>query len=277
MTLRRVVGKQLEAKIGAERTDRLRASERDLRARLAEAIAPPASLDAKPKSPAPRRTPRKNPLERYFQNNTGRLIHKWHHYFDIYHRHFRRFRNRPVTIVEFGVFHGGSLQMWKDYFGPEARIYGVDINPQCATFAEPQIEILIGDQEDRSFLRRIAEQVGPIDILIEDGGHTMGQQRATFEELWPSIADGGVFLIEDLHTSYWDEYGGGHLREGTFIEFAKSLIDQQHAWYSRQPESLSIDSYTTSIRGMHVYDSIIVFDKGEVTRPTHEKRGTPSY
>jgi cephalosporin hydroxylase len=217
----------------------------------------------------------KNPLETYFYANQGRLIHKWVHYFEIYHRHFRPFRNKPVTIVEFGVSQGGSLQMWKHYFGPEARIIGVDINPKCAALAEPQIQIRIGDQEDRSFLRSLADEVGGIDVLIEDGGHTMGQQIATFEEMWPNIVEGGVFLIEDLHTSYLPKYGGGLRREGTFIEYAKKLIDQEHAWYSRE-DALTVDQYTKTIRGMHVYDSIIVFDKGSVRRPKPLKTGTKS-
>lgn len=216
-----------------------------------------------------------NPLEAYFYANEGRLIHKWVHYFDIYHRHLQAYRNRPVTILEFGVFHGGSLQMWKSYFGPKARIIGVDINPRCAALAEPQVEIRIGDQEDRTFLRSLADEVGDIDVLIEDGGHYMGQQIATFEELWPNVVDGGVFLIEDLHTSYRPEYGGGLLRPGTFIEYAKTLIDQEQAWHSKQ-DDLVVDQYTTSIGGMHVYDSIIVFDKAHVQKPHHLKTGNPS-
>jgi len=67
-----------------------------------------------------------NPLEKYFRDN--RLIHKWMHYFDVYHRHFERFRGQPIVLVEFGVSQGGSLQMWRDYFGDQATIYGVDID-----------------------------------------------------------------------------------------------------------------------------------------------------
>lgn len=216
-----------------------------------------------------------NPLEAYFRGNQGRLIHKWIHYFDIYDRHFAPYRKKPVTVLEFGVSHGGSLQMWKKYFGRRARIVGVDINPDCAALTESQIEVVIGDQDNREFLRELRDRLGPIDVVIEDGGHTMTQQIATFEEIWPGVRDGGVFLIEDLHTSYWDNYGGGHKRAGTFIEYAKDLIDQQNAWHSREPESLAVDDYTRSIRGMHVYDSIIVFDKQSVPRPRHEKTGTP--
>ena len=218
-----------------------------------------------------------DPLEQYFRTNSGRLIAKWHHYFEIYHRHLARYRDQPVTIVEFGVFHGGSLQMWKHYFGPRARIIGVDINPDCAAFAGPQVEIVIGDQEDRSFLRHLAHRIGPIDVVIEDGGHTMRQQIHTFEELWPSVKIGGTFLIEDLHTSYWDSYGGGHRRPGTFIEYAKDLIDQMHAWHSREPDTFAAGQYTRSLKGMHIYDSVIVFDKGDVPRPRNSATGTPSF
>lgn len=218
-----------------------------------------------------------NPLEAYFRNNDDRLIHKWMHYFDIYDRHFAAYRNRSPNVLEFGVSHGGSLQMWKHYFGPGATITGVDIDERCAAFTEDDIDVVIGNQEDRTFLYHLADSVGEVDVLIEDGGHTMAQQIATFEVLWPLIRPGGVFLIEDLHTSYWSSYGGGYKRSGTFIEYAKDLIDQQNAWHSRDHGTLRVDDYTRSIRGMHVYDSIIVFDKASVDAPTHLRTGKPSW
>lgn len=218
-----------------------------------------------------------NPLEEYFRANDKRLIHKWMHYFEIYDHHFARFRNKSATVVEFGVSHGGSLQMWKDYFGPGSMITGIDIEPRCADFTEDGIDVMIGDQEDRSFLAEVAAQVGDVDVLIEDGGHTMTQQVNTFEVLWPTIKPGGVFLMEDLHTSYWANYGGGYRHRGTFIEYAKDLIDQQNAWHSRDAGSFRVDDYTRTIRGMHVYDSIIVFDKAAVTKPTHERTGHRSW
>src|SRR3978361_226029 len=95
------------------------------------------------------------------------------HYFDIYHRHFAAYRGKPITVVEFGVSHGGSLQMWKKYFGRSARIIGVDIDPRCALLGGPGVEVVIGNQEDREFLKQLRERVGPIDGLTEDGGHTM--------------------------------------------------------------------------------------------------------
>jgi hypothetical protein len=213
-----------------------------------------------------------NPLEQYFRANQGRLIHKWVHYFEIYHRHFERFRGRPVVILEFGVSQGGSLEMWRDYFGDAATIYGVDIDERCAELGGPGTHILIGDQEDRDFLRSVGERTGPIDILIEDGGHKMAQQIATFEELYPLVKEDGVFLIEDLHTSYWEEYGGGYRRPGTFMRRAKQLTDKLNAWHSRD-ERLQVDDFTRTTKSMHFYDSIVVFEKGHVVEPHHEMTG----
>ncbi len=225
---------------------------------------------------SPRDEAPSNPLREYFLANEGRLIHKWMHYFDVYHRHFQQFRGRPVTVLEFGVFHGGSLQMWKHYFGPDARIVGVDINPACKALEEDQIEVVIGDQEDRTFLAGLRDSLGTIDIVIDDGGHTMSQQIATFEELFPAVPFGGVYLIEDLHTSYWEEYGGGYRSPESFVEFAKGLVDQLHGWHSRD-ERLAVTEYTRQITGMHFYDSVLVLDKGVVDRPEMRMTGNPSF
>jgi len=218
-----------------------------------------------------------NPLFEYFRDNKGRLINKCLHYFDIYHRHFSVFRGQEVTLVEFGVFHGGSLQMWKDYFGPKARIIGVDINPRCKSLEEDQIEIHIGDQEDRNFLRKFRDEIGPVQILIDDGGHTMGQQICTFEEMFPAVGIPGIYLAEDLHTSYWEAYGGGVRRPGSFIEYSKDLIDQLNAWHSRNPEELRVSDFTRSVLAMHYYDSILVIEKTAVAQPREGRTGTPSF
>ena len=217
-----------------------------------------------------------NDLEKHFTENTGRLIHKWKHYFEIYDRHFSRFRGTDVHIVEFGVFQGGSLQMWKRYFGPKARIFGIDINPHCAQLAEEQVEIILGDQENRKFLNSLKARIPRIDILIDDGGHTMKQQINTFEELFPHIDKQGVYLCEDLHTSYWPEYGGGHKRRGTFIEYSKKFIDHINAWHSVQTSRLNVTGLTKSVHSLHYYDSILVIEKRPIEQPFHLKTGTPT-
>jgi len=215
-----------------------------------------------------------NDLEKYFTENTGKLIHKWMHYFEIYDRHFSKYRGTDVHILEIGVAHGGSLSMWKHYFGPKAKIYGVDINPNCKQLEEQQIEIFIGDQADKRFLRSLIYAIPKIDILIDDGGHTMEQQINTFEVLFPHIDKEGIYLCEDLHTSYWREWGGGYRRKGTFIEYSKNFIDFINAWHSKQPMRLRVSDFTRSVYSLHYYDSILVIEKKPIQKPYHRMTGT---
>jgi hypothetical protein len=220
--------------------------------------------------------PLANPLEAHFFRNPGRLIYKWRHYFDIYHRHLERFRDRSPVVVEIGVFHGGSLEMWRDYFGPGARIVGLDIAPECKSLEGPQIEIMIGSQSDRAFLAEVRRRYPRIDVLIDDGGHTMEQQIVTFEELYPHVRYDGVYLCEDLHTSYWARYGGGYRAPGTFIERAKGLVDHLHGWHSEQPE-FKADAITRSTYALHFYDSVLVVEKRPIAPPEALQMGKPSF
>lgn len=217
-----------------------------------------------------------NDLEKYFRHNDKRLIHKWIHYFDIYDRYFSRFRNKEIVILEIGVSQGGSLQMWKDYFGSKAKIYGIDVDPRCKAFEEEHIKIFIGSQSDRNFLKEVKQQIPPVDILIDDGGHTMKQQIVSFEELFEKVKDDGVYLCEDLHSSYWIEFGGGHKRRGTFIEYSKNFIDYLHAYHSKQ-KSLQVNQFTQTADAIHYYDSIVVIEKKLRSAPYTERTGTASF
>lgn len=218
-----------------------------------------------------------NPLAAYFFGNRGRLIHKWHHYFEIYHRHFAAFRGASPVVLEIGVSHGGSLQMWREYFGPGCRVVGVDVEPLCRRFEDETTTILIGDQADRAFLASIRERFPRIDIIIDDGGHRMTQQIATLEELYPHLQPRGVYLCEDVQTSFWPEFGGGAGREGTFLEHAKQRVDELYGWHSKQPERLRVTPFTESTYGLHFYDSIVVIEKRPMTAPVHSRTGFPSF
>jgi hypothetical protein len=141
-----------------------------------------------------------NELGAYFlAHDNGPGIFKWEHYFEIYHRHFQKFIGREVHILEIGVFSGGSLEMWRQYFGDRCRVYGVDIEEACRVYARPDVEIFIGDQADRSFWATVRQKVPRLDIVIDDGGHAFEQQVVSFEELLPHLSDGGVYLCEDTH------------------------------------------------------------------------------
>src|SRR3984885_9953410 len=133
-----------------------------------------------------------------FLTNDKHLIHKWKHYFPAYERHFGDWVNKSVTFIEIGIGKGGSLQMWKRFFGPHARIVGIDIRPECQNFGEDQIEIRIGDQSDSAFLLDIYKEFGTPDVVLDDGSHVMSHINATFATLYPLVAKNGVYLVEDL-------------------------------------------------------------------------------
>ncbi|SFX59955.1 Methyltransferase domain-containing protein [Thermoactinomyces sp. DSM 45891] len=213
-------------------------------------------------------------LREYFDSNNKRLIDKWVHYFDIYENHFGRFVNQKVNVLEIGVFHGGSLQMWKDYFGPQATIYGLDINPQCKCIEEDQIKIIIGDQGDRDFWRRTIPELPQFDIIIDDGGHYVHQQKITFEEMFPVLAENGVYLVEDLHTSYWSEAGGGLRNSNSFIEYSKNIVDSLNGWHQKPS---NVDYLTTSIGSITYYDSTLVIEKKARSAPYRYTTGHLSY
>lgn len=202
-----------------------------------------------------------NFLHNYFLNNGGKVIHKWIHYFDIYERYFNQYVDKPILMIEIGVFKGGSIDMWKEYFGPKSTIVGIDINPDCKRFERKDdgIFIEIGDQSDVNFLQSVIDKYGNPDIVLDDGSHIMNHLIKTFEFLYYKVKDKGTYMVEDLHTAYWNEYDGGLKRDNTFIEFSKNKIDEINAQHSRG--SQSITDFTKITQSMHVYDSIIVFEK----------------
>jgi hypothetical protein len=218
-----------------------------------------------------------NPLQTWFDQHQGRLLHKWSGYFEVYHRHLQRWCGQSPTVLEIGVFHGGSLQMWRDYFGPGAKIHGIDINPECRKIVEPGCQVHIGSQSDRAFLRKLLAEIGPVDIVIDDGGHRMEQLLVSFQELFFSMKADGVYIAEDLHTCYWRDYGGGYRNPASFMEVAKQLIDQLHAWHSRDRNSFLPDAFTGSAHSMHFYDSMLVIEKRDMAPPQYLYCGSQSF
>ena len=199
-------------------------------------------------------------LYSHFLNNTGRPIHKNVHYFPIYERHFSAFVNRPLTMIEIGAGGGGSSQMWKQYFGPYARIVAIDINPACSQFEDEQVKVRIGSQSDTSFLADVLDEFGVPDIVLDDGSHRMDDIATTFDWLYNRTAHNGIYLIEDLHTAYWKEFGGSFRSPPSFIERCKDMIDELNAHHTRG--ALPPTAFSQATRSMHFYDSVVVFERG---------------
>lgn len=202
---------------------------------------------------------RNGTLHRYFLNNSDKRLHKWIHYFDIYERHFQRFVYKKPVILEIGVAGGGSLQMWKEYFGEGSKVIGIDIDPKCKQFEDDNIEVFIGSQDDPNVINAIAEKYPSLDIVLDDGSHIMQHMKKSFELIYEQVSDNGVYMVEDTHTCYWESYGGGLRADHSFIEFAKSKIDEINAVHTRGKVPVSL--FTQSTDSVIFYDSVVVFEK----------------
>jgi hypothetical protein len=197
-----------------------------------------------------------NPLRDYFESHTqGQGIWKWRHYFEIYHRHFQKFIDQPVNVLEVGIFSGGSLGMWRSYFGAQCHIYGVDIQPECLAYQADAVTVVIGDQGDRRFWNRFKAENPPLDIIIDDGSHRPADQIVTFEELLPHLNPGGVYLCEDVH-------GSGNRFAQYLSGFGANLNACDLDWQDHKISSPTT-SFQSVIRSVHIYPYVIVVEKTE--------------
>ncbi|MGB3165822.1 MAG: class I SAM-dependent methyltransferase [Alteraurantiacibacter sp.] len=206
-------------------------------------------------------------LERLFLAHDGPRLNKWLHYLPIYDRYLSPWRGRALRMLEIGVFGGGSLKLWRDYFGPDAVLFGADINPQCAAHDGAHGQVRIGDQSDPAFLRGVVEEMGGVDIVLDDGSHVMEHLSASFDTLFPLLTTGGLYIAEDLHTAYWPSYGGGLRHRDSFIERAKDTVDDMHHWYHR--EGVRNPDIGDAVGALHFHDSMVVIEKAGPQRPVH--------
>lgn len=175
-------------------------------------------------------------------------------YFPVYDRLFSHWVGRTFTFVEVGVFNGGSLLMWRDYFGPGARIIGVDFNPNARKLEADGFEIFVGNQADPAFWQEVIDRIGPIDVLLDDGGHTFEQQIVTVDSVLPAVRDGGLIVVEDTHTSYQADFGGPSGR--SFVSWAKSVADGINHRFSDFPDR----PREVTIFSVAFYESIVAFE-----------------
>lgn len=203
-----------------------------------------------------------NPLLDIFEAHTdGPGIWKPRQYFKVYHRHLAKFVGQPVHVVEIGVYSGGSLAMWRDYFGAQSHIYGIDIEEECRVHARESVEIFIGDQADPEFWKRFRKEVPKVDVVIDDGGHESHQQIATLEGLLPHLHDGGVYICEDI---------GGI--DNPFVRYLDGFARNIHAFTGSERTT----GFQQMVRSIHLYPFIVVIEKPDVPfgRFATERRGS---
>lgn len=190
-----------------------------------------------------------------------------HSYTSKYSLYLEQYRNEKFNLLEIGVCDGASVKMWKDYF-PKANIVALDIDSRCKEFEEDRINIHIGDQTDIKFLNNIIKEYNHFEIILDDGGHSWRQQIISFETLFPQLTPGGMYFIEDMHTSYrpgsvWDDY------PTTGIDYFKTLVDKVnlngksfcgYKEIGNQP----LDYYERNIDFIHFYKSLILIGKKQI-------------
>jgi hypothetical protein len=210
-----------------------------------------------------------NPLREYFENHRqGNGIYKGRHYFDLYTRHLGQFVGREVVVVEVGVYSGGSLEMWRSYFGELATIHGIDIQDACRVYEDEGVHIHIGDQADRGFWRRFKADVPFIDVLIDDGGHHPNEMRVTFEELFPVLRPGGVYICEDIiNGNEFLAYLGG---------LSEHLMTYRTTPLAEPGVASSAGRLQQAVEAIHLYPFVAVVERagGPVGDFEFPKRGT---
>ena len=209
----------------------------------------------------------KGVLETYFDGHiTGPGLWKWRHYFPIYEKHFARFVGQEVHVVEIGVHSGGSLQMWKEYFGDNVHLYGIDLRPEIHAYEDANTRVFVGDQSDPALWERFLQEVPEFDIIIDDGAHTAHHQIVTLEALLPHLRPGGVYLCEDVLPEL-------HAFHGYIDGLARNL-------HAKGPTEGTMGHRTTNfqraIASVHLYPFVVVIERRDdaLDHLIDEKHGT---
>jgi hypothetical protein len=176
-------------------------------------------------------------------------------YFQVYDALFSKYQGKAITFLEIGVLGGGSLFMWRAFLGPSARIIGVDLNPEAKKWEAYGFEIFIGDQADSGFWKNTFNQVGPIHVLLDDGGHSFLQQATSAIEALPFIVDGGMLVVEDTHTSYMQGFGP---RKYSFMKLTYAIADQINQRFHGLKSS-KLERDINPIWSIEVFESIVCF------------------
>lgn len=166
-------------------------------------------------------------LEELYSQHTGKVSDKWSSYLVVYDQILKSYRNQNVRLLEIGVQNGGSLEIWAKYFSNAKLIVGCDINPKCAnlSYEDSRIHVLVGDANSDEVKSNVIELSKIFDIIIDDGSHHSSDIIKSFAKYFPLLEDGGIYIIEDLHTSYWKKYQGGLFYPFSSISFLKNFID----------------------------------------------------
>ncbi len=218
----------------------------------------------------------RNLVEMFFSKQ-GKLVDKWEQYLGIYEREFAAFRarNEPIDLLEVGVQNGGSLELWGEYLPEGSTITGLDIDPKVSdlVFASDAVQAYVADGTDPEAVQGVLGGRA-FDIIIDDGSHTSSDIKAAFKALFGRLKAGGLYIIEDLHCSYYPSHEGGFRQPQTSIEWLKRLVeavnfDHLDADTVEASELHWLADMNRSVASVSFYDSVAVVEKfsAEKNRP----------
>ncbi|GCB06402.1 class I SAM-dependent methyltransferase [Ralstonia sp. SET104] len=166
-------------------------------------------------------------LRQLYQKHRGKVSDKWDAYLSGYDAQFNPYRQQEIRLLEIGIQNGGSLEIWREYFPEAKKLIGCDINPECAKlhYDDPRITVVVGDANSDECERRILTHSDAFDIIIDDGSHTSTDIIRSFARYFSHLKHGGLYVVEDLHCSYWREYEGGLPHPYSSMSFLQRLTD----------------------------------------------------
>lgn len=225
------------------------------------------------------------PLQEIHTNKKGKLSDKWEIFFKVYDREFQNIRHEKIKMLEIGIQNGGSLDTWSKYFKKAQLIVGCDINPKCGnlTYSDKRIKVIVGDATTPETAAQIYDLSPQYDVIIDDGSHVSKDIIDAFFQFFPRLKPGGIFCVEDTHTLYWREFGGGLSNPDNAKEFFKDLSDIINHEHWRNEPTISqhlahrIEGRNTDfieagwVDSVSFYNSLIVIRKSD--RSGHDKLG----
>jgi len=167
-------------------------------------------------------------LRSIYTHHNDLISDKWESYLEVYESLLTPFReNENISLLEIGVQNGGSLQIWKRFFGEHSRIIGCDIDTECLKidFKIRGIEFFLGDITSPETLADLSSACKNFDIVIDDGSHVSSDIISTFINIFPKIKSGGLYIVEDLHCAYWSDFEGGLKYDLSSVNFFKCIVD----------------------------------------------------
>lgn len=190
-------------------------------------------------------------LADFYKNHTGKVSDKWTLYLREYERLLSPYREQAISLLEIGIQNGGSLEIWSQYFPNAMKFVGCDINPDCAKliYEDPRIVVIVGDATTPETQAKVLRESGCFDLIIEDGSHTSSDIVKAFARYFPALKNGGIFIAEDLHCSYWKDYEGGIFQPYSSIAFFKYLADivNHEHWGVERSRAQLIDGFRNAI------------------------------